>query len=56
MFSITPQQDEGFAATPHFVIDQTDGFGILNEAKFKARSAADASDPMPRSCRTRRCR
>ena len=41
----TAQQYEGFAATPDFVIDQTDGFGFLNGAKFKAGFAADASDP-----------
>lgn len=40
----TAQQDEGFAPTPDFVIDQTDGFGFVNGPKFKAGFAADASD------------
>lgn len=40
----TAQQYEGFAATPDFVIDQTDGFGFLNDEKFKAGFAADATD------------
>ena len=40
----TAQQYEGFAPTPDFVIDQTDGFGFLNGEKFKAGFAADASD------------
>lgn len=39
------QQYAGFAATPDFVIDvQADGYGFLNDAKFKAGFAADASD------------
>ncbi|MFW2512673.1 alpha/beta fold hydrolase [Demequina sp. SO4-13] len=39
------QQYEGFAATPEFVIDiGDDGFGFLNDEKFKTGFAADASD------------
>ena len=40
----TAQQYQGFAPTPDFVIDQTDGYGFLNPDKFKAGFAADASD------------
>ncbi|MET0860372.1 MAG: alpha/beta hydrolase [Microbacterium sp.] len=41
----TAQQYEGFAATPHFVIDVgDDGFGFLNAATFKLGFAADLSD------------
>jgi pimeloyl-ACP methyl ester carboxylesterase len=41
----TAQQYEGFAATPDFVIDVVeDGFGFLNDDKFKAGFAADTSD------------
>ena len=40
----TAQQYEGFAPTPDFVIDQTDGFGFVNGPKFKAGFAADTSD------------
>jgi pimeloyl-ACP methyl ester carboxylesterase len=41
----TAQQYEGFAATPDFVIDLAgDGFGFLNDDKFKAGFAADATD------------
>ncbi len=40
----TAQQYEGFAPTPDFVIDQTEGFGFINEQKFKAGFAADTSD------------
>lgn len=41
----TSQQYEGFAATPDFVIDVgEDGFGFLNQKKFKAGFAADTSD------------
>jgi pimeloyl-ACP methyl ester carboxylesterase len=41
----TSQQYEGFAATPDFVIDVgPDGYGFLNQDKFKAGFAADASD------------
>lgn len=38
------QQYEGFAPTPDFVIEQTEGFGFINGNKFKAGFAADASD------------
>jgi pimeloyl-ACP methyl ester carboxylesterase len=41
----TAKQYEGFAATPEFVIDVgNDGFGFLNNDKFKIGFAADASD------------
>jgi pimeloyl-ACP methyl ester carboxylesterase len=41
----TSQQDEGFAATPDFVIDVVEGgYGFLNHDKFKAGFAADADD------------
>lgn len=41
----TAQQYEGFAPTPHFVIDVgDDGFGFLNAEKFKIGFAADLSD------------
>ena len=40
----TAQQYEGFAPTPDFVIDQADGFGFINNQKFKAGFAADTSD------------
>lgn len=40
----TAQQYEGFAPTPDFVIDQTEGFGFINGPKFKAGFAADTSD------------
>lgn len=41
----TADQYAGFAATPNFVIDvQSDGFGYLNPAKFKAGFAHDLSD------------
>ncbi|TFW00166.1 alpha/beta fold hydrolase [Leifsonia flava] len=39
------QQYEGFAATPDFVINiGDDGFGVLDQEKFKVGFAADASD------------
>ena len=39
------QQYEGFGPTPDFVIDVgDDGYGFLNDAKFKDGFAADASD------------
>ncbi|MDH6182555.1 pimeloyl-ACP methyl ester carboxylesterase [Microbacteriaceae bacterium SG_E_30_P1] len=39
------QQYEGFAPTPEFVIDVApDGFGFLNDAKFKIGFADDLSD------------
>lgn len=40
----TAQQYEGFAPTPDFVIDQTEGFGFINGKKFKVGFAADTSD------------
>jgi pimeloyl-ACP methyl ester carboxylesterase len=40
----TAQQYVGFPAASEFVIDQTDGFGFVNPAKFKIAFAADASD------------
>lgn len=41
----TAQQYEGFAPTPHFVIDVgDDGFGFLNSEKFAIGFAADLSD------------
>jgi len=40
----TAQQYVGFPAASEFVIDQTDGFGFVNSAKFKIAFAADASD------------
>jgi pimeloyl-ACP methyl ester carboxylesterase len=41
----TSQQYEGFAPTPDFVIDiGADGYGFLNDDKFQAGFAADASD------------
>jgi pimeloyl-ACP methyl ester carboxylesterase len=40
----TAQQYVGFPAASRFVIDQTDGFGFVNPAKFKIGFAADASD------------
>lgn len=40
----TSQQYVGFPEATDFVIDQTDGFGFLNPAKFKVAFAADASD------------
>ncbi|MDQ1206234.1 alpha/beta fold hydrolase [Microbacterium sp. SORGH_AS_0862] len=40
-----PEQHEGFAPTPEFVIDVgEDGFGFLNPQAFKPGFAADASD------------
>lgn len=39
------QQYDGFGPTPDFVIDVgTDGFGFLNQDKFRAGFAADASE------------
>lgn len=41
----TAQQYEGFAATPDFVIDVADdGYGFLNDEKFAAGFAHDASE------------
>ena len=41
----TAQQYDGFAATPHFVIDVgDDGFGFLRPETFQAGFAADVSD------------
>jgi pimeloyl-ACP methyl ester carboxylesterase len=41
----TAQQYEGFAPTPDFVIDVgEDGYGFINDDKFKAGFAADTSD------------
>jgi pimeloyl-ACP methyl ester carboxylesterase len=41
----TAQQYEGFAPTSHFVIDVgEDGFGFLNDDKFKIGFAGDLSD------------
>jgi pimeloyl-ACP methyl ester carboxylesterase len=41
----TAQQYEGFTTPPEFVIDtQSDGYGYIDLAKFKAGFAADTSD------------
>ena len=51
----TAQQYQGFVTPPEFVLDtQSDGFGFIDLAKFKAGSRRIRPIAMQRSCATRR--